>query len=145
MERRYLLAVALALVAGCGGDAVNDSPPPSDEQQVADAANAILESFRTGDGSSCDLMTSRGQRVVTRVVHDAGLNAMTCEGAIAAYADRAAERTGANGGEPEVISLEEVTISGSGAAASAASDFRGSMRFRLVDGTWLASLPVFSD
>lgn len=99
-----------------------------------------------GDGEqACSYLTARGQRFMARLPESADLPPTeSCGEAVAAVAEQLTDADRERSPE-NVVTPDEVTLSGQGTRAEAASDFRGAMSLKLIDGEWLIDVPGFVD
>jgi hypothetical protein len=141
------LAGALSLAA-CDDSEDSDEPDLSGNprEQVVAVVAAMREAMQDGDGEkACSYMTPEGQGVMVKVAAESGAGTPdTCEDAVVAVRS-AASTTVLENDAKNVVTADEVTFYRGGTEAQAASDFRGSMVLRLIEGEWQVDVPFFAD
>jgi hypothetical protein len=141
------LAGAVSLAA-CNDSGDSDEPDLSGDprEQVVAVVAAMREAMQEGDGEkACSYMTPRGQRVMVKVAAESGAGPPeTCEEAVLAVFSSATAAVRENDAK-NVVTPDEVTFYRGGTEAQAASDFRGAMMLKLIDGEWQVDVPFFAD
>jgi hypothetical protein len=141
--------VGVLALAGCDDSTEAPSTPPSPSEsraEIVEVIGGLQDALADGDGATaCAYMTSRGQRLYPKAISNAGTSTSgTCEGAVEAASARLT-REDRKLAEENVVKPYEVSLSNSGKAAEAASDYRGAMRLTLVGDEWLVDVPFFAD
>jgi hypothetical protein len=140
-------ALALILVIGCGSEDDADPQPPVPDgppkHQIAETVNAMFDAWNDGDGElACEYMTARGQRLAARIARqlhqlEGAIDPDGCAEAIEGSAAAIDETIG------QTVAPDAVMVQGR--RGSVASEFRGALAVRQVDGVWLVDVPTFID